>query len=114
MESKYNSEYVYAADAYKMVDGKGILAYENLRVVYFEDEDKWVTCDDILMYYAEPLLYSYKYSDDELKQAEILFQKALMPYHDVLEGQLYIEPSSIKVLLTPNNLKSKSSKKKRG
>ena len=100
MESKFNPDNTYVGRAYKRENGNDILIDENLEILYFEDEDKWITWDNYLMYCVNPLKEEEKYTKEGLKEARAMLEKSLMPYHNIKEGDTYIEASSIRVLRT--------------
>ena len=80
MEKKYNWEYIYRGDIYRMEKGKGVL----------EEKD----IDDAIYDRAFAKLIS-----------------SLMPIDDIKEGSLYVEPSSLEVVLTPDDNSKKISSK---
>ena len=89
MEKMYNWEYIYRGDIYRMENGKGIL----------------------------DCLYPFGITDDKEKNDAIYdraFAKlnaSLMPIDDIKEGSLYVEPSSLEVVLTPDDNSKKISSK---
>lgn len=48
MEKKYNWEYIYRGDIYRMEKGKGVLEEKDIDVAYMEDEHAWARINDIL------------------------------------------------------------------
>lgn len=100
MKGRYNPDNTYAADAYKRENGKDILIQKDLTIYYFEDEDKWITWDNYLKYCVEPLVYRDKYNQEESKEAEIQFQKSLMPDHNIKEGDTFIDIKTLRLVMT--------------
>ena len=104
MEKMYNWEYIYRGDIYRMENGKGVLEEKNIDVAYMEDDHAWARINDIL-----DCLYPFGITDDKEKNDAIYdraFAKlnaSLMPIDDIKEGSLYVEPSSLEVVLTPDD-----------
>lgn len=77
-----------------------------------EDDHAWARINDIL-----DCLYPFGLTDDKEKNAAIYdraFAKlnaSLMPIDDIKEGSLYVEPSSLEVVLTPDDNSKKISSK---
>ena len=99
MEKMYNWEYIYRGDIYRMENGKGVLEEKNIDVAYMD------------------CLYPFGITDDKEKNDAIYdraFAKlnaSLMPIDDIKEGSLYVEPSSLEVVLTPDDNSKKISSK---
>ena len=112
MEKMYNWEYIYRGDIYRMENGKGVLEEKNIDVAYMEDDHAWARINDIL-----DCLYPFGITDDKEKNDAIYdraFAKlnaSLMPIDDIKEGSLYVEPSSLEVVLTPDDNSKKISSK---
>ena len=112
MEKKYNWEYIYRGDIYRMEKGKGVLEEKDIDVAYMEDEHAWARINDIL-----DCLYPFGLTDDKEKNTAIYdraFAKlisSLMPIDDIKEGSLYVEPSSLEVVLIPDDNSKKISSK---
>ena len=62
MEKKYNWEYIYRGDIYRMENGKGVLEEKDIDVAYMEDEHAWARINDIL-----DCLYPFGLTDDKEK-----------------------------------------------
>lgn len=100
MESKFNPDYTYTGRVYKRENSKDILVNEKLIIYYYDEEDKWITWDNYLMYCVEPIMEEKKYTKEELKRARVMLEGSLMPYHDIKEGDTYIDASSIELMST--------------
>lgn len=122
----YNWEYIYSGDIYRKRKGKekDTLVEKNASIAYLEDDKAWVRIDDMLEYaYTIEFLAKrdseeYREENKEIeKKAALKFESTFMPRKDIKEGDLYVEPLSIEVILTPDDIKSsktKETKKKRG
>ena len=83
-----------------------------------EDDHAWARINDIL-----DCLYPFGLTDDKEKNAAIYdrafakLMSSLIPIDDIKEGSLYVEPSSLEVVLTPDDnskkIISKGKKSKR-
>ena len=89
-----------------------VLEEKNIDVAYMEDDHAWARINDIL-----DCLYPFGITDDKEKNDAIYdraFAKlnaSLMPIDDIKEGSLYVEPSSLEVVLTPDDNSKKISSK---
>lgn len=114
MEKKYNWEYIYRGDIYRMENGKGVLVEKDIDVAYMEDEHAWARINDLL-----DCAFPFRFTNDKEKNDAIYnraFAKlndSLMPIDDIKEGSLYVEPSSLEVVLTPDDNSKKISSKGR-
>ena len=120
MEKKYNWEYIYRGDIYRMENGKGVLVEKNIDVAYMEDEHAWARINDML-----DCLYPFGLTDDKEKNDAIydrafaklnrcnVFEFKPLGIDDIKEGSLYVEPSSLEIVLTPDDNSKKVSSKGR-
>ena len=96
----------------KRLDIEKSNAEKDIDVAYMEDEHAWARVNDML-----DCLYPFGLTDDKEKNTAIYdrafakLMSSLIPIDDIKEGSLYVEPSSLEVVLTPDDNSKKISSK---
>lgn len=90
---KYKNDTIYLANLYINDE----LVKEGEVIAYLEDEDMFMTVDNLLAHIFEPLLNS-NLSIEQLKKEEELAKKLLMPYQNIKKDMMYVDANSIREL----------------
>lgn len=90
---KYKNDTIYLANLYINDE----LVKEGETIAYLEDEDMFMTVDNLLAHIFEPLLNS-NLSIEQLKKEEELAKKLLMPYQNIKKDMMYVDANSIREL----------------
>ena len=90
---KYKNDTIYLANLYINDE----LVKEGEVIAYLEDEDMFMTVDNLLAHILEPLLNS-NLSAEQLKKEEELARKSLMPYRNIKKDMIYVDANSIREL----------------
>ena len=90
---KYKNDTIYLANLYINDE----LVKEGEVIAYLEDEDMFMTVDNLLAHIFEPLLNS-NLSAEQLKKEEELAKKVLIPYHNIKKDMMYVDTTSIREL----------------
>lgn len=96
---KYDIEQLYKADIYIMIKGEKKLIKKNEVVIYFDDEDRWISFDDYFNYVVNPIFYEDFLSEEKIKEAERKLPEVLMPYKNIQDGDKFVDAYSIEVYL---------------
>ena len=90
---KYKNDTIYWADLYINDE----LVKEGETIAYLEDDDMFMTVDNLLAHIFEPLLNS-NLSAEQLKKEEELARKSLMTYRNIKKDMIYVDANSIREL----------------
>ena len=90
---KYKNDTIYWADLYINDE----LVKEGETIAYLEDDDMFITVDNLLAHIFEPLLNS-NLSAEQIKKEKELAKKSLMPYQNIKKDMIYVDANSIREL----------------
>lgn len=88
---KYKNDEIYLADLYINDE----LVKEGETIAYLEDDDMFITVDNLLAHIFEPLLNS-NLSAEQIKKEKELAKKSLIPYQNIKKDMIYVDVNSIR------------------